>query len=979
MFKYCSTVQMFQCFDDKNAQSIIEVIVAVAIFSLLGVVMASFVVGGFHGMVQGGEQTEAESLAQEGIEAVRSIRDRAWNEFIYDRSGVVISGNQWNFSGEGTTDTIGQFRRTIDFSDVCRDVSDEIATCPALYADVQSKDVTVDVTWEVREGISNTVSQASYLTNWDSQEWTQTDWSGGPGQSMWSDQSRYDSDDGNIDYDSVIGQVTLVDTSIGKWIFAGGVQVIDTNDTDFNSGDTSDNTAVSGAGVGASVVLSQATIWAEHVDSGELTLKRINDIDVVSALNMWAVGDSAEIFHYNGSSWSKVDDKGSKNLYAVDMLSSSDGWAVGQGGKIYRYDGNNWNEVSSPTTKRLYDLDMVSSSDGWIVGESGKVLYYNGTSWVEFIDLGGDNIYAIDMVSANDGWLGGENGDILAHYNGTQWSTVSFSGNKDINSIFMISSSDGWIVGDDGELFYYNGVNWSSATSPTSNDIYDIFMISSSDGWIVGKNGEIYHYDGSSWSSVTPPTSSELHGIYMLSTSDGWAVGKDGTILEYGDFYSNSGTFLSRVFDSGDITTSWDQAYWTEVLSSGSDLTIATRTGNTATPDVTWSSFSAELTEFESSNISSPEDRYFQYRATLTRGDSATATPQLDDITIIYNVPTTKNLNDLDIVSSSDIWVVGNSGKILHYNGTSWSEFVDLGDDEIYAIDMISSTDGWAVGDDGEIIYFNGTSWSSVPSPIGPEDDLNSVYMLSSSDGWAVGDDGKVFHYDGSTWSEFVDTGDQVWNSIFLVSASLGWMVGDSGRIWRYNGTTWSEFVDTGSPNWRSVYLIASNDGWVGGHNGDLQHFDGTNWTSISSPTTRRIKSLQMIDTADGWAVGDNGTILQLTTEGLYVENGYLISSAYLLGNVSPVQVIEWDQTIPTCSPTCEIRLQVRTAPDSSGSPGTWTAWYGVSGSGSYFTNENGTLIPTALNGNSWVQYRAELSGDGLNTPVLEEVRVNYK
>jgi hypothetical protein len=110
---------------------------------------------------------------------------------------------------------------------------------------------------------------------------------------------------------------------------------------------------------------------------------------------------------------------------------------------------------------------------------------------------------------------------------------------------------------------------------------------------------------------------------------------------------------------------------------------------------------------------------------------------------------------------------------------------------------------------------------------------------------------------------------------------------------------------------------------------------------------------------------------------GTYESSGYLVSSAYDAGLVSSFQTIEWDETVPSCSPTCDIKVQVRTAMDSAGSPGTWTNWFGESGDGTYFDSPY-TLIPIDLNGYQWIQYRVELSGDGNNTPVMSEIRVNY-
>ncbi len=195
-------------FFNQRGQSLLEIIIALAIFALIGSFMAPFIVGSFVGLERGGEQTQAEALAQEGIEAVRSIRDGAWNEIFYNQSAVIIANSgQWIFDGEGTTEQIGQFTRTITFDDVCRNISDEIVPCPGNYTDAHSKKTTVVVNWEPTIGATNFVQQVAYLTNWDSQEWIQTDWLGGSGQSVWFNQTKYLTDN-NINI-STTGEIKL--------------------------------------------------------------------------------------------------------------------------------------------------------------------------------------------------------------------------------------------------------------------------------------------------------------------------------------------------------------------------------------------------------------------------------------------------------------------------------------------------------------------------------------------------------------------------------------------------------------------------------------------------------------------------------------------------------------------------------------------------------------------------------------------------
>lgn len=153
----------------NRGQSLLEVILALAVFALISAVMVVMSAGGFVTLQQGGEQTRAEFMALEGLEAVRSIRDRDWNELIFTASSVSVSNGQWVFDGEGTSETIGGYQRLISLAVVCRDDNHDITICPGAYTDSQSKKITVQISWEARPGVSNFVKRSTYLTNWGGQ------------------------------------------------------------------------------------------------------------------------------------------------------------------------------------------------------------------------------------------------------------------------------------------------------------------------------------------------------------------------------------------------------------------------------------------------------------------------------------------------------------------------------------------------------------------------------------------------------------------------------------------------------------------------------------------------------------------------------------------------------------------------------------------------------------------------------------------
>ena len=100
---------------------IIEVIVAMAIFVIIAVSAVSTVVYSYTVNRLGKEETQASVFAQEGIEAVRSIKNRDWdNPFLSvdctSGCGLDSSSGRWEYSGTSNLLSISssrEFERTI--------------------------------------------------------------------------------------------------------------------------------------------------------------------------------------------------------------------------------------------------------------------------------------------------------------------------------------------------------------------------------------------------------------------------------------------------------------------------------------------------------------------------------------------------------------------------------------------------------------------------------------------------------------------------------------------------------------------------------------------------------------------------------------------------------------------------------------------------------------------------------------------------
>ena len=114
-----------------------------------------------------------------------------------------------------------------------------------------------------------------------------------------------------------------------------------------------------------------------------------------------------------------------------------------------------------------------------------------------------------------------------------------------------------------------------------------------------------------------------------------------------------------------------------------------------------------------------------------------------------------------------------------------------------------------------------------------------------------------------------------------------------------------------------------------------------------------------------------------------YPELASLVSSPYNSNDPDNIlNKIQWSESV--ILGVTDIKFQLRTAPDLSGKPGSWTSWMGPDGTNnSYFSDTSGgEKMPQAIfdgKNDQWIQYKAFLfTKDGSETPVLSEVSLEY-
>ncbi len=1058
---------------NKKGQSLLEVILAIMIFGLLCSALVTMSLGGFVSLKQGGEYTEAEAYAQQGVEGIRAIQGSAWNKLTVTSTAVTSTGNVWSFVGENTSSTLGIYSRSIVFANVCRDVSNSIITCPGSYTDLNTKQATVTVTWLSTRNAVNTIQKITYLTNWNSRDWAQTDWSGGTGQSIWSLANKYNSDDSNLDY-STSGEIKLKNSGyscgVKNWTFDTA------SDYTYDSAKivvTSSLASLKGTTATTSLDANTMGMW--HLDEASGTV-----IDFTGNHNDLSKVTGAPLYNQSGKFGTSLQFSGNSAVYinndqqvglGITGAITIDAW-------IYRTAAavtneaiiSKWRETGK---KRAYALSVGSdnrlnfwvSSDGaasintaavsaiplnqWVhvagVYDGAKIyVFQNGTLESSIIYTSGiSNQSSFVSVSGADNFSGGNaffNGKIdEARISNTARWTASFSvptlsygssvttypsDNPTINpnAANNVTSIDFWsgfvetATKNGGEIYYqlsdnggttwkyWSGSAWATSTlathyntasvvntnigtftTSTKQIVFKAFLSGSGSQQVVLDNVQVSCERQYDWTFTTA-------GDYTYDSSKIAVTGGTASLVDQGGGGSCGGTAslcttfvatstcqaqggcswggsASGATINGNFTTNatgWTYVDWTDTAAkatgayqasggnTGGYINLTLATSNNTTVSGYWQQ------PFTTTAANPVGTLSFDWRVPTYSGtgltsfilyvfvDSAAGAPTIGSqvwsqtITGNTNWANVSNINISSKILTAGTYYLKMAARRITVGGAggnnitgfdniqlNWSKASFCSGTATACNTYASSTTCSAQG---------GCSWAGAA--VYPTS-YPSVYPTTVYAGSNIND-----------WAFFTETATKNTGEIYYQLSS-------DGSTWQYwNGSAW---VTAGASNYNTASVINSNIATFPTSTGNIS-FKAFLYSAGSQQVT-------LDNVRVGWGESAGGG---------YATAGTFMSSAYNMTKASPVQILSWDQNVSGCS-SCNIQMQVRTAPNSGGSPGVWSSWYGASGTSTYFTNYLGSLLPAVLNGNQWVQYQVNLAGDGTGTPILQEVRVNYK
>jgi hypothetical protein len=288
---------------------------------------------------------------------------------------------------------------------------------------------------------------------------------------------------------------------------------------------------------------------------------------------------------------------------------------------------------------------------------------------------------------------------LLLRWDGQRWHRIYLSGEPGIDQVSVLPSGEAFAIAGSDLLHMQNGV------------------------WSVEPN-----YFSGAFSQVG--MSLTLEGFAMVSPHEGWAYG-------YGVSADTNPPVLAHYLNG----------HWTLVPLPDAPRVGAFQAISMLSPSEGW----AVGVAFEGSDQMVLIERYHDGR--WSRID-----PQIAG-----------SLNAVQTLPSGDVWAVGSEnpsfgpGLILHWSNGRWSKVqTGLQDNILHDLDMLSPTEGWVVGDGAQILHLHNGAWIHEGQVVhGFETDV--VAMVSPTEGWAAGEPccssapsgpfPSLLHDQDSTWT----------------------------------------------------------------------------------------------------------------------------------------------------------------------------------------------------------------------------------
>lgn len=174
--------------------------------------------------------------------------------------------------------------------------------------------------------------------------------------------------------------------------------------------------------------------------------------------------------------------------------------------------------------------------------------------------------------------------------------------------------------------------------------------------------------------------------------------------------------------------------------------------------------------------------------------------------------------------SPHDIWVAGELGSVLTFDGERWSSRWTPTDEHLRGIWILDSR-AWVVGDAATVLHYSGQSWEPVSIPeLDPGVQLRAIWGNAEETLWIAGTGGTLLERRAGVWNKIEVSTTASLNAIWSGGDEV-WVVGDGGTVLHHADGEWGP-VDAGTSQDLSAVRGRGEDVWLAGAGGEIRYYD---------------------------------------------------------------------------------------------------------------------------------------------------------
>lgn len=535
---------------------------------------------------------------------------------------------------------------------------------------------------------------------------------------------------------------------------------------------------------------------------------RLHDIWDDGQGRVWVAGEGGTLMYHDGQQWTTPPAEHPDDLRGIWGAAPDDIWAVGDFGKVLHYDGVGWSVVPSGTKKWLNAVHGFATDDVWAVGDLATVLHWDGVAWSPVAGkFGGDQI-SLWGSAADDVWIGGVGfGGPITHWDGATWSPRSIDNAGSVTALWGSGPQDVYATRDQGLTFldHWTGdPQWDEIDTPFGVPLYAV--VGDGERIYAGGRGALLEVEGGTYTEHPDFVWTETQDLAKVG-DDIIAVGERGSIarraggswaFEHGDASENrlgfgaiAGNGPDDIWAGAQDTAHWDGEKWTFVdIGQGSQSFLDMSAADGVVWGLTWNgdhwlwrcvdgvwTEEAKLTswgawELWAQDASTVWVAVEYVNVTIARWDGQTMKT--------WHLGTTVGASDIHGLGPADIWAVGPSETLYHWDGVDWTKVhatangVDT--DQVWAA---GPNDVWVGGStSGSVYHWDGVTWAAHKVSNWGAADLwgsgpNDLFAVSGSNS----SPGIIYHWDGVAWTEQISGQGEGLAAIWGVDKDV-WVVG---------------------------------------------------------------------------------------------------------------------------------------------------------------------------------------------------------